>query len=225
LLQSGRALAAPITLTFDESEIGAGLSDGSINELYPGVFFWSLAWGGGSLLTESTDVGLIFLTRQGTAPFNDPNWVGARFDFIGMQLRAAPHAGTSETTGSFVARGYRDGVVVGSVTADVGTTFSWVDFNLRDIDILEFVDLQYVIDLQTKGGGAPFQSVSFVFDDFTYDSPELRPGALLLMTILAAFLYRRDRPPAAPVPARGLRALSGVALASSCPVEARSRRA
>jgi hypothetical protein len=181
ILVPGRpALAEPITLNFDDPE--GEFNRGAINEPYPGFFTWSLGWGGGILSTDSTDIGLIFLTRGGTAPFNDPDWIGARFDFIGMKVRAWPHPGVPETTGHFVARGYRDGAIVGSVAVEVGTTFTWFDFALQDIDILEFADQQYVIDLETKGGGAPFQSVSFSFDDFTYAVPEPSVGLLAILT-------------------------------------------
>jgi hypothetical protein len=194
LVSSSRALAEPITLTFDGLLPQFDYSDGSVKEYYEGVFFWGLGRASpigtnGVLFTES-DLAIIFLTASGTAPYNDPEWVGHRFDFIGIE--AATSSGQSPgQTRRLTAEGYRNLERVGSVTAEFGDSLTWFDVGLEDIDMVILTD-----DTDPVDGICPFCQVGFNFDDFTYETPEPRSAILLALIALGARRFRsaRDRP-------------------------------
>jgi len=172
LLSTVPALAEPIVLTFDEVPVLS--SDGSIHELYPGFFFQSIDAGGGTISTEAGDSGWIWrahsLPEPGSPLPGDAGWAdGIPFDFIGMDVRR-----NGNPRGALVVRGFRDGVLVGTVTAEFGDEFSWFEFGLIDVDALSFSE---------AGQGQPFVTGGYVFDDFTY-VPEPEPSLELVLAAL-----------------------------------------
>jgi len=192
LVSSAQARAEPIVLTFDG--VPYVDSDGTTNQFYPGWYFLSINAGSGVISTEAGDWGWIYRTTP-TGPGEprppepwSPDWVGHPFDFIGMDVRRYL------TTGGLTVTGYRNNELVATATAQFGDeSFTWHEFDLRNIDTLRF----------TETGKEPssFANGGYAFDNFTYvPEPSVMAFLACLGTIAAVRAVLRQgivHPPSA----------------------------